>query len=244
MIDFARASDRATPGFERTTVGEWIVRNGEGETGRANSVTPLGDPGRSVVDAIDQVESWYRARSRPPQFQIFDETAPDVVDQLDRRGYEIGATTDVLAAPVDEVVARIATPPFTTEVVTQMPTFLRSQLADARAAEMLSAELARWFVIAAAGGPVIGSGMALADDALVGIFAMRTDPEQQGRGAGSGVMRALLEEGRRRGATTAWLQVESANRRAADWYARLGFERQTGYRYRLLRDTFRSPDAD
>ena len=48
---------------------------------------------------------------------------------------------------------------------------------------------------------------------------------------------ALLHEGARRGATTAWLQVEASNDRAKSWYERLGFERATGYRYRRLEDT-------
>lgn len=53
MIDFAAATDRATPGLERRPVGEWILRHGLGETGRANSATAHGDPGLSVPDAVD-----------------------------------------------------------------------------------------------------------------------------------------------------------------------------------------------
>ena len=241
MIDFAAASDRATPGFERATVGDWILRNARGETGRANSATPLGDPGAPVPAAIDEVEAWYRRRGRPPQFQVFDETAPAVLAELDARGFGTGATTDILAAPLDAVTAPAPAPRFTVEVVTAMPAFLGAQLAEARAEEMLSADLPRWFVIASEGSGVVASGMALGDGDLVGVFAMRTDPDQQGRGAGSAVMRGLLAEGRRRGASTAWLQVEADNRRAAEWYERLGFTRRTGYRYRLLPVTPRSP---
>ena len=97
---------------------------------------------------------------------------------------------------------------------------------------MLSADLPRWFALASRRGEVLAAGMALGDGPLVGIFAMRTDSGQQGQGAGSAVMAGLLDEGRRRGARTAWLQGEASNRRAADWYRRLGFERHTGYRYR------------
>ena len=118
-----------------------------------------------------------------------------------------------------------------------MPAFLGRELADARATEMLAADLPRWFAIASQGGEVLASGMALGDGDLTGVFAMRTDPARQGQGAGSAVIAGLLAEGRRRGASTAWLQVEASNRRAADWYDRLGFARRTGYRYRFLDDT-------
>ena len=231
MIDFAAATDRATPGLERSQVGEWILRNGLGETGRANSATAHGDPGLPMAEAIDAVERWFAARGRPSRFQVFDETPAEVGAELDRRGYDTGAITDVLVAPVDAVSLAPPTT-WTVEIVASMPSFLRRELADARAAEMLGADLPRWFAIASRGGEVRASGMALGDGPLVGIFAVRTDPDQQGQGAGSAVMAGLLDEGRRRGATTAWLQVEASNRRAADWYCRLGFERRTGYRYR------------
>ena len=238
VTDFVAASDRATPGLERSTVGGWILRNGLGETGRANSATPTGDPGLGTADAVAQVEAWFRSRGRTPTFQVFDDTAPSVVAELDRRRYRTGAITDILAAPITAVATPAATPvDWTVEVVAAMPPFLRRELADDRATEMLSSDLPQWFVIASQGSAVLASGMAIGDGDLVGIFAMRTDPTQQGRGAGSAVMGELLAEGARRGASTAWLQVEATNERAAGWYRRLGFERQTGYRYRTSDNT-------
>ncbi len=237
MIDFAAVSDRATPGLDRSSVGAWVLRDALGETGRANSSTPHGDPGTTIAAAVDAVEQWYRTRRRRPIFQVFDETPVEVVAELDLRGYGTGAVTDVQAAPIEAVLSGMRpTTEWTVEVAGSMPPFLRGQLADARATEMLSADLPRWFVIASQGSGVEAAGMALGDGDLVAVFAMRTDPERQGRGAGSAVIAGLLAEGARRGASTAWLQVEASNRRAADWYRRLGFERRTGYRYRTHPD--------
>ena len=241
MSDFVAATDRATPGLERGSVGAWVLRNARGETGRANSATAHGDPGMAIDAAVDRVEAWFLERDRVPTFQVYDETPAAVVAELDTRGYVTGAITDVLSAPAEAVATpATATSGWTVEVVASMPPFLRRELAEARAVEMLCADLPRWFVIASQGGAVLASGMAIGDGDLVGVFAMRTHPDEQGRGAGSAVLGALVAEGRRRGATTAWLQVEASNRRAADWYARLGFERRTGYRYRRLPDTANS----
>lgn len=233
MTDFAAATDRSTPGLERGAIGDWILRNGRGETGRANSCTPHGDPGRPVEDAVDAVEAWFDERGRPTIFQIYDETAPEVADALLERGYSDASITDVLSAPIDPVLDGLALRSgLVVDVVDEMPAFLADQLSPARAAEMNASTLPRWFATASIDGEIVGGGMALGDGDLVGVFAMRTDPDRQGLGAGTAVVAGLLGRGRALGAETVWLQVEASNRRAADWYRRLGLVRRTGYRYR------------
>ncbi|MEM9465043.1 MAG: GNAT family N-acetyltransferase [Actinomycetota bacterium] len=233
MTDFALATDRATPGLDRGAVGAWILRHALGETGRANSMTAHGDPGLPIAEAIDRAEAWYADRRRPAIVQLFDETPAPVGDELDRRGYETGAITDVLAAPVAAVRGRIVVRDgLSTVVDLDLPPFLGDQLSPARAREMQSTALATRYATATIGGAVVGGGMAIVDGDLVGVFAMRTDPQRQGLGAGTAVLAALLDSAIADGVTTAWLQVEAANERAASWYERLGFERRTGYRYR------------
>ena len=231
MIDVAAVVDRATPGVVRAFVGEWIVRSSLGETGRANSCAPIGDPGRAVAAAVDMVETWYDECDRPVMFQLFDDTDIDVRRELDRRRYRTGAVTDVLASALEDL--RVSHVPIEAEVNETMPELLREQLGSARADEMCSTRQPCWYAVALIDGEPAGAGLAIADDDLVGVFAMRTRPDREGLGAGSAVLGALVDEGRRRGATTAWLQVERRNDRAGDWYRRLGFTRISGYRYRV-----------
>ncbi|MEO0494535.1 MAG: GNAT family N-acetyltransferase, partial [Actinomycetota bacterium] len=141
-----------------------------------------------------------------------------------------GAVTDVMACPIGDL--RPSAAAVDVEVSETMPDLLADQLRDARADEMRSTALPCWYAVATIGGEPIGAGMAIGDGDLVGVFAMRTRPDRQGRGAGAAVFSALVEEGRGRGAITAWLQVEMSNDRAGDWYRRLGFTRISGYRYR------------
>ncbi|MEM8706505.1 MAG: GNAT family N-acetyltransferase [Actinomycetota bacterium] len=230
MIDVAAVTDRATPGIRRVLLGAWILRSSLGETGRANSCAPIGDPGADLGDAVDTVERWYAERDRPTIFQLFDDTDVAVRHELDRRGYRSGAVTDVLTCPISDL--RVGGGDVAVEVTADMPDLLAEQLRPARAEEMLSTTQPRWFAVASVDGEPVGAGMGVGDGDLVGVFAMRTRPDQQGRGAGQAVLDALVAEGGRRGATTAWLQVEMGNDRAGDWYRRLGFTRISGYRYR------------
>lgn len=230
MIDVAVATDRATPGVVRAAVGEWILRSSLGETGRANSCAPIGDAGRPVAEAVDLVEAWYGERDRPVVFQLFDDTDVAVRHELDRRGYRTGAVTDVMTCALADL--RTSATTVEVSVTDTMPDLLFEQLRDARADEMRTTTLPTWFAVASVDGDPVGAGLAIGDGELVGLFAMRTRPDRQGRGAGTAVLQALVDEGRRRGATTAWLQVEMGNDRAGDWYRRLGFERVAGYRYR------------
>ena len=50
-----------------------------------------------------------------------------------------------------------------------------------------------WYAVALIDGEPAGAGLAIADDDLVGVFAMRTRPDE-GLGAGSAVLGALVDE--------------------------------------------------
>ena len=165
MIDVAAAVDRATPGVVRAFVGEWIVRSSLGETGRANSCAPIGDPGRAVAAAVDMVETWYDECDRPVMFQLFDDTDIDVRRELDRRRYRTGAVTDVLASALDDL--RVSHVPIEAEVNETMPELLREQLGSARADEMRSTRQPCWCAVALIDGEPAGAGLAIADDDLV-----------------------------------------------------------------------------
>ena len=87
-------------------LGSWLLRADGGFTGRANSALPLGDPGLPLTRAVDEVQTWYRARGLPPQIVIpgpLGGVAPDggqADDPLDRllaaRGWRVRAAPAVV----------------------------------------------------------------------------------------------------------------------------------------------------
>jgi ribosomal-protein-alanine N-acetyltransferase len=83
----------------------------------------------------------------------------------------------------------------------------------------------RHYVVAEDDGEVVGyAGMvATGHQADVQTVAVRAD--RQGRGLGGELLRALLDEARRRGAGEVLLEVRAENVAAQELYARHGFER-------------------
>src|SRR5581483_7016066 len=70
------------------SLGEWQLRAAAGFTGRANSVLPLGDPGRPLPAAVAAVEEWYRRRGLRPMIVLPQGAAPDHLEtHLTKRGY-------------------------------------------------------------------------------------------------------------------------------------------------------------
>ena len=72
--------------LEQASVGDWVLRAAAGFTGRANSVLPLGDPGRPLDEALAGVSSWYAERSLPPKIQVPLPLRADLDAALDRPG--------------------------------------------------------------------------------------------------------------------------------------------------------------
>jgi ribosomal-protein-alanine N-acetyltransferase len=100
--------------------------------------------------------------------------------------------------------------------------------AERWSARMFWSELAehetRHYLIAVVGGDVVGYGglCAYGQEAYVQTLGVRTD--QQGRGVGTALLVALLDEAERREVATVALEVRADNEAAQRLYARHGFE--------------------
>ncbi|MET8156308.1 ribosomal protein S18-alanine N-acetyltransferase [Sphaerisporangium sp. NPDC005289] len=101
---------------------------------------------------------------------------------------------------------------------------------DAWSEGMLRGELAdqprtRHYIVAVAGGEVVGyAGLAAAGD-QADVQTIAVNAGHQRAGIGSAMLRALLEEAGRRGATAVFLEVRADNPPAQGMYERFGFER-------------------
>ena len=78
----------------------------------------------------------------------------------------------------------------------------------------------------------VGLGYGVLDRGWLGIFGMGTAPAHRRRGIASAIVRALADEATERGATRAYLQVETDNAAAIACYERLGFTVSHHYHYR------------
>ncbi|WP_425089460.1 GNAT family N-acetyltransferase [Stappia sp.] len=107
------------------------------------------------------------------------------------------------------------------------------------AVEQLGAAFARiaarrvCLVAREASGAPVAVAIAVADRDLLGIYDLAVDPLVRRKGLGARMVQACLEQGRRLGCRTAWLQVVRENTAARALYRRCGFADAYSYHYRF-----------
>lgn len=231
-------NDRAMPGLERATIGEWRLRAALAATGRSNSVWPIGSAGSPLDEAIAEVEDWYAAQKLRPMFMIYDGADSGLVRELDRRGWVTGNQTLVMVADIEAGrlgdVSTLGDGDWTVEV-SDGPRSASMALMndDDRMTEVTATDLEQRFAIVTdSDGTLLGGGTATIDGEWCGLLAMKTVPEARRRGVARVVLDVLLEAVADLGAKRAWLQVEARNTGAVALYAGAGFVRAHAYRYR------------
>lgn len=239
---------RAWPSRDTRFDGTWAVRLCDHDTKRQNSVVPL-DPNdrRDLRARIETARERFAQAGRRPTFRLTPLAHPAIDLALADAGWERVDTTHVMVADLSAIdgAERVAV-----ETCPQRWVALHAELDGiaGRRAPGLERTLQR---IRESAGPVTeGHGPAHlhvahgrrgpAATALVvqldreaGLMEVHTDPERRGRGHGRRVVTGALAAARERGATRAWLQVESSNAVAIGLYGSLGFHTVYDYHYRV-----------
>ena len=219
--------------------GGWVLRaTPELDRGRSNhALPPCREVRASEIPAgIARVEAFARRHGIPRGIQVSPlELQGQLMNELDRRGWETRWPVLVLAARRDEAVW-------------SEPELLSSlQRSDHATPEWLAAWAvcepgrdveahARSVFRALAGRATfarldkVAVGIGVDHDDLVGLFCLAVDPARRRSGLGSAMVRALLAGARAR---TAYLQVEKANAPAVALYERLGFAEAYRYCHRV-----------
>ncbi len=229
------------PALETAPLGDWTLRAAGGFTGRANSVLPLGDPACSLDDACAAVVQWYGDRDLAPRFQVPLPLRADLDDALAARGWTAFDPVRVLVADLEAIrmsAERSADAP--PPVVTNQPDdrwmaayHYRGQEQPPPAARRVLAGGAQpVFVTLADDDGALAVARGAIDDRWLGVTAVEVAPRARRRGLGLAVMLDLVDDGRRRGARFAYLQVADENHAARALYDGLGFTEHHRYHYR------------
>jgi ribosomal protein S18 acetylase RimI-like enzyme len=208
------------PEVEAEPVGDWLARSSGSIGGRlprrANSVLAVRDPGLPFAEAEAAVRSFYEERGRVPLAQVL------VGDEPERAFLERGWTP----LPTGRAVCLLGS----------VARALRACGAD----DDEDADHATWGDATwEDDGPrvrvVLGNGVARGSAAVdhdwVGLHSLVVDPAHRRRGLATRVIGLLLDRAAERGATTAWLHVETTNGAAAALYRGLGFAEHHEHRY-------------
>ncbi|TXJ70827.1 GNAT family N-acetyltransferase [Streptomyces lavendulae] len=254
--ELARVTSRGWPPLESERLGEWELRAAveegprearpaqvaagrrEGYTRRANSVLPLGDPGRPLDAALTAVRRWYGERGLPAYVQAAtgaEGTQELLCAELERRGWVrevsaevwIGALAPLADRPegADVVLGREADEAW-------LARYRRKGVSEV-ALRVLSGGPSVWFatVPGEPGGAPAAIGRCVVDGRWAGFAAVEVDPARRRQGLATEVMAALARRALAEGASAGWLQVESDNEPARALYTALGFSRHHAYHH-------------
>ncbi|NYI46494.1 GNAT superfamily N-acetyltransferase [Nocardioides aromaticivorans] len=202
------------PDLERIPLGEWELRCQPDPVTtlrkRANSCLAIGDPGRPVAEAAQEVVAFYAARGRDPLAQL--EAGSPVEDELRALGWhDLGyGESELRLAAVSRV---------------------RRTLGRQGKAVELTAVDGRAVASVGTGCDPLAEAQARLDGDWLGIYGLTVDPGHRRRGLASAVLAELLDWGAEQGALTAWLHVETANPGGLAFWDALGFAPHHTCRY-------------
>jgi len=248
-----RAADEAWPAPVRDRLGDWLLRNAGGWTGRANSALPVGDPDRPLPAALDAVERWYAEHGQPALVNTPLPLAAPVGAELDARGWAARPPVLVQTASLAALTAaggpspgapaavrgRAGLPPV--ELATApsddwlaVAAGRKGGLPDAARHVLTAVEKIRFAHVYADGRLVaVGRGTVTGAGRCLGLTLIEVLPEARRQGLAARVVRALVDWAAAEGATHAFLQVEQRNGPAVALYRKLGFTTHHTYLTRV-----------
>jgi ribosomal protein S18 acetylase RimI-like enzyme len=225
------------PAREVETLGDWALRAHGGITGRANSAMALGDPGRPLAAALDAVRAWYEQRGLPPLVQL--PLADPADSEMAALGWERLLVTVVQVAPVEPLLDSLPVRDDLRCSVEGRPSRDWTRLMHDLDAHDPAAHLEIrtgpervGFATVYRGDEPVGIGRVSVEGEWAGVTSVDVPDRARRQGAGSAVMRALLEWAGRQGAVASYLQVRAGNAAALRLYAALGYVTHHAYTYR------------
>ena len=234
------ASLNSWPALQQMHYDGWLLRFARGYTKRANSITPLYPSLLLLDEKIGICESFYKEKRLPTIFRLpsFLETAPELDQLLERRGYRQMSHTLVL-------VAELAPEPHDHEPAlskVSLTTWLSifSQLNQSPIEkhqphqEILERIVSRpLFAVLRVDRMPVACGLGVLENNIFGLFDIITAADQRKKGYATRLVKGMLAWARQQKATHAYLQVVGTNRDALAVYERLGFREVYHYWYRM-----------
>ncbi|MEV3884942.1 GNAT family N-acetyltransferase [Streptomyces griseoincarnatus] len=247
--ELARITARGWRPVESERLGDWELRAAAGFTRRANSVLPLGDPGRPLNDALTAVRRWYAARGLPAYAQTAtgaEGTQELLCAELEKRGWVREVTAELWTgglAPVADLgdgtsgvlLSRDADEAWLARYQRKgVGEVALRVLGGGSPGVPAPGEPSVWFATVP-GGPGAEApaaiGRCVVDGRWAGFAAVEVDPARRRGGLATAVMAALAARALEEGASAAWLQVETDNEGGRALYDRLGFAPHHAYHH-------------
>ena len=195
----------AWPSHKMELYDGWILRFSYFYTHRTNSVEQFGTSTLPWREKIPYCEQVYKRLGTPAIFKISPLVSPDFDYMLENRGYSVQHITNVMTVDHRSVV----------------PSMYRAILKETVCASITK------------NGEIIATGLGILDRDYIGIYAIHVREDYRRRGYARQICTGLLNEGKKRGASHAYLQVVKNNTSAEKLYSSLGFQYSYTYWFRV-----------
>jgi N-acetylglutamate synthase len=225
----------AWPAVVDEPLGQWRLRAAGGFTGRANSALTIGDPGVPFRAALARVRAFAAGNGIPAAAHVV--SGSPVESALVTAGWTIdtehpgGAESVVMTGPLPSIAGPARVPVLSRPPDDWWPLAVGAAEPTPAQRRVLTGDGTVGFGVARADGQVAGIVRGAVVGDLLHIARLAVAPRQRRRGMATGLLAALVDWGRRRGATRCALQVATHNRAAISLYAGLGCRPHHHYRY-------------
>lgn len=232
----------AWPSHKMELYDGWILRFSYFYTHRTNSVEQFGTSTLPWREKIPYCEKEYKRLGTPAIFKISPLVSPDFDYTLENRGYEIQHTTDVMTLHLADAAPNIpyGDVSFTEEIPdiwiyslfslkgmsnpihrSVVPSMYRAIPKETICASVQKS------------GQIIATGLGILDRDYIGIYAIHVKEQYRRQGLARQICAGLLNEGQKKGAENAYLQVVQGNLSAHKLYSSLGFRHFYTYWFRV-----------
>lgn len=252
----------AWPSYRIEFYDGWLLRYSHNYTYRTNSVEQVGESTIEPAEKILYCERIYRELRSPSNFKIQPLLDKSFDLLLESQGYLIRHRTDVMTMEIaDSHLLKESGEEFLFGNRLNLPTLvyygddltvqLGAYVTDEwlkglfslngtsdptlrRIVPKMYAAIPKKTIVASIeiDGKMVASGLGILDRDWVGIYAIYVSPSCWSRGYARAVCSTILREAGKSGATKAYLQVVSDNRKAKSLYKSLGFSHFYTYWFR------------
>ncbi len=226
----------AWPSFQMQVYDGWIMRYSGFYTHRTNCVEQIGASILPLTEKIPYCERIYRRWGTPCIFKISPVTDPALDGLLAARGYAIEHRVSNMTADISRLPASFEneTPlPLTVEPRVSKEWIdglfalkgtddpLHKRIVPGMYAAIPMDEAA--VSVRMPDGSCGATGLGILDRDFIGVYAIHVREDLRRKGLAAAIVKRILAEGRRAGATRAYLQVVADNMPARNLYRKLGF---------------------
>ncbi len=234
-------SANAFPAILTEVYDGWILRYSKGYTYRGNSIIPLYNSTLDLYQKIKVCENKFFQKGLPCVFKMTECSDSGLDSLLQSRQYTVQKKTHIMEASItnmqnlnldkvaidyyandkwlDDFVVLNGTP--REPVKSTIKTLIKSIGNPVFCASIYQDKI------------MVACGLGVLENGYIGLFDIRVHEQFRRQGLGTMICQKIIQEGYKKGAHSAYLQVEQTNDIAINMYEKIGFKRLYTYWYRL-----------